>query len=276
MRHKIEVRSVPVALVAGLVYVLLAAGCASSGTPSPVASMSGTGMTGYLSVEAVPNGLEVLPPPPAPGSAAQAYDESVSRDALALRNTPRWDLATGDADLTLPRAADAFSCALDASVPEADAPHLYLLMRKVGFDASLSTRAAKDQYHRVRPFVENKKPTCTPGDEEALKGNGSYPSGHTTLGWAWALILAEIAPDRANAILPRGLAFGESRVVCNVHWESDVAAGRILGAGLVARLHADPAFLRDLEAAKVELAAARAKGLKPRRDCAAERAALAK
>jgi acid phosphatase (class A) len=106
--------------------------------------------------------------------------------------------------------------------------------------------------------------------------SGSYPSGHTTIGWIWALILAEIAPERINAILSRGLAFGESRVVCNVHWESDVVAGRTLGAGVVARLHADAAFREDLEAAKVEFAAIRAKGLKPRRDCAAEAAALGK
>ena len=64
-------------------------------------------------------------------------------------------------------------------------------------------------------------------------------------------------------------------MVCNVHWESDVVAGRILGAGvLVARLHADASFREDLEAAKAEFAAVRAKGLKPRRDCAAEAAAL--
>ena len=173
MRHKIEVRSVPLVLVAGLVYALLAVGCASLRTPSPIASMSGTGTTGYLSAEAVPNGLEVLPPPPEPGSAAKAYDEALSLDAMALRNTPRWELATGDADLRGPQVVDTFSCALDASVSEADAPHLYLLMRKVGFDASLSTSAAKEHYRRVRPFVENGEPTCTPGDEEALKGNGS-------------------------------------------------------------------------------------------------------
>jgi acid phosphatase (class A) len=43
----------------------------------------------------------------------------------------------------------------------------------------------------------------------------------------------------------------------------------------VARLHADSAFKTDLEAAKTEVAAARARGLKPRRDCEAEASALA-
>jgi acid phosphatase (class A) len=185
-------------------------------------------------------------------------------------------LAIEDADLTPPNAADAFSCALDAPVTEEDAPHLYLLMRKTSYDATLSTHSAKSHYHRTRPFVANKEPACTPGEEESLTRSGSYPSGHTAIGWTWALILAEIAPERVNAILSRGLAFGESRVVCNVHWESDVIGGRILGAGVVARLHADALFRQDLEAAKAELAAMRARGLKPRRDCAAEAAAMGK
>jgi acid phosphatase (class A) len=54
-----------------------------------------------------------------------------------------------------------------------------------------------------------------------------------------------------------------------------VIEGRFLGAATVARLHADPTFLADLDAAKAELAAVRAKALPPQRDCAAEAAALA-
>jgi acid phosphatase (class A) len=47
------------------------------------------------------------------------------------------------------------------------------------------------------------------------------------------------------------------------------------GAGTVARLHDDPTFLGDLETAKDELAAARAKRLPPQRDRKAEADALA-
>ncbi len=43
--------------------------------------------------------------------------------------------------------------------------------------------------------------------------------------------------------------------------------GRFMGATTVARLHDQPEFLADLEAAKSELAAARAKSLPPRNDC---------
>ena len=116
--------------------------------------------------------------------------------------------------------------------------------------------------------------TCAPDQEQALQTSGSYPSGHSAIGWAWALVLSEASPDQSQAILARGRAFGESRLVCNVHWESDVIEGRFMGAATVARLHDQPEFLADLEAAKAELTAARAKSLPPQNDCKFEAEAL--
>jgi acid phosphatase (class A) len=92
---------------------------------------------------------------------------------------------------------------------------------------------------------------------------------------AWALVLAEISPQHTDAIMARGQAYGLSRMICNVHWYSDTVQGRYMGAYTVARLHAEPAFRADLEAAKAELEAARARGLKATRDCKAEAAAMA-
>ena len=232
-------------------------------------------LAGYLPPEALPDSLALLPPPPAADSAALALDEAVSRNSLALRDTPRWTLAASDADLAFPHAAHTFSCALQAPITQQHTPHLYMLMRRSLTDFGLSTYRAKNYYKRVRPFVVNGQPICTPELETDLMMDGSYPSGHTALGWGWALILSEIAPDRTDAIIARGRAFGESRVVCNVHWESDVIEGRFMGAATLARLQADPAFRADLKAGKAELAAVRAEGLQPTRDCDAEAAALA-
>jgi len=164
---------------------------------------------------------------------------------------------------------------LGIPITEQGTPHLYMLLRRTLAVAGLSTYRAKNKYQRKRPFMKNKEPICTPDEKQLLMKDGSYPSGHTAIGWAWALILTEIAPDRADAILARGRAFGESRNICNVHWHSDVVEGRFMGAAAVARLHADPAFCAELAAAKAEYKAAIAKGLKPSRDCDAEAAALA-
>ena len=49
-----------------------------------------------------------------------------------------------------------------------------------------------------------------------------------------------------------------------------------MGAGVVARLHAEPAFRADLEAAKSELAAIRAQNVILASDCVGEAAALAR
>jgi acid phosphatase (class A) len=262
-----------------LVCLALAAGCATApltpaqrGTVPPIWPGS---IAGYLTKEEIPDSLALLPPPPAPGSAALAADEEANRAGRVLRGTPRFAQAAEDANLAFPRAAGAFSCALGAPITERDTPHLYRLLRRVLSDAGYSTGAAKNRYMRRRPFLVNGEPTCTPGDEKDLATQGSYPSGHSAAGWAWALVLTEIEPAREDAILSRGRAFGQSRVVCNVHWQSDVNEGRILGAATVARLHADPAFLADVAAAKKELAAVRTKGAVPDRDCKAEAAALA-
>ncbi len=250
-------------------------GACACAQQAPAADMSSGAAQGYLAKDALPDSLELLPPPPAEGSAALALDEDISRTDLALQGGARWKLAAMDADLSFPWAAGDFACALNAPVTQADTPRLYRLLRRTLRDAGGSTGAAKEHYQRLRPFQVNKQPTCTPGAEGDLVKNGSYPSGHTAAGWTWALILAEIAPERSEAILARGRAFGQSRLVCNVHWESDVIEGRFLAAATVARLHADPTFLADLEAAKAELSAVRAKNLPPQRDCKAEADALA-
>lgn len=232
-------------------------------------------LAGYLNSEELPDSLALLPAPPADGSAGFALDEVVSRESWPLQGTPRWDLATQDAELMFPEAADTFTCALGIAITEQDTPHLYMLLRRTLADAGLSTYTAKNKYQRKRAFMVNGKPICTPEDEQKLRKDGSYPSGHTAVGWAWALILAEIAPEKTDAVLARGRAFGESRIVCNVHWHSDVVQGRIMGAATVARLHADETFCKDLEMAKQEYANALENGLLPTRDCQAEADALA-
>ncbi len=267
------------ALVVALIYVGLPAGCASSGTlsqPSAMPEIVPGFVAGYLPQNALPNSLALLPPPPVAGSAALAYDEEINGKTLTLRGTPRWMLANEDANLMFPAAAGTFSCALNTRITEQDTPRLYMLLRRTLTDAGLSTYAAKDHYKRTRPFGVNKEAICAADERKTYVEDGSYPSGHSAVGWAWALILTEISPGDTDAILARGRAFGDSRLVCNVHWQSDVTEGRFMGASAVARLHADQTFRADLKAAKSEFDAVRAKGLSPLRDCLAEAAALGK
>ncbi|MEJ5023974.1 hypothetical protein WH300_04390 [Brucella anthropi] len=88
--------------------------------------------------------------------------------------------------------------------------------------------------------------------------------------WARSLTLAEVNPKRADDLFKRGLSFGQSRVICNAHWQSDVDAGRIMGAATVAKLHSNPEFLADVQAARKELESAN----RPSVDCTVEEQAL--
>lgn len=229
---------------------------------------------GYLKRSDLPNSLMLLGPPPAAGSAALARDEEARKAMISLRNTERWKLAHTDADLAFPQAADNFSCAMGVRIDSEHTPRLYAMTQKMLSDFGLSTYGVKTKYNRVRPFVVHSEATCRADQEAILRGDGSYPSGHTAAGWGWALVFAQINPERADALLRRGLEFGQSRVICNAHWQSDVDAGRIMGAATVARLQTDPTFLADLKAATAEVETAKAKRALPASECAAEAAAL--
>lgn len=230
---------------------------------------------GYLDPTGLPDSLALLPPPPASGSPGFAGDEAAREAAAKLRDTPRWSRAVSDADLQFPHAAETFSCAANLPISKERTPQLYGLLGKAFVDVGLSTYRAKTHYERVRPFAMYNGSTCTPDDEAMLRKDGSYPSGHSAVGWGWALILTEVFPYHTDAILQRGWAFGESRVICNVHWQSDVDAGRVMAGATIARLHAVPAFEADLEGAKAEVAIVRAEGAMPVPEvCVAEAASL--
>jgi len=252
-----------------LVVVLASvAGCVQQ--PREVPEIMPGYLQGYLPEAERLDSRIFVPPAPEAGSPLAALDAAWSERMLTLRGTPRWELATRDAELHFPEAASTFACALGIAVSEAQTPDLYRLLRRTLTDLGLSTYPSKNAYQRTRPFAVNGAPTCTPDMEERLSHDGSYPSGHTAIGWGWALILSDLAPDRAEALLARGRSFGESRNVCNVHWYSDVVAGRLVGAAAVAVLQDNETFRADMKAARRNIDDARAAGLAPVGDCDAE------
>jgi acid phosphatase (class A) len=279
--HRIK----PFLLIPVLLFSFALAGCGgvstrsglSSGAPEPVAEVPEIKpglLQGYLSDKEQLDSREFVLPAPRKTSALQSLDTAWSEKMVKLRGSPRWEVAIRDADLAFPAAADTFACSLGFSVTEEDTPALYMLLRRTLTDIGLATYPAKTSYQRQRPFMINGLPTCTPDEEAVLRKDGSYPSGHTAVGWGWALILSELAPDRGEQILARGRAFGESRTVCNVHWYSDVVAGRLVGAAAVARLQSNPAFRQALEAARSDLERMRPAGQTPPANCATDAKAL--
>ncbi len=216
----------------------------------------------YSTLSEAVDGTALLLPPPPPVKAGDPVNE---RDRLAyeegkkLRQTARGELARLDADSSLIHIS--FQDAFGVKISKETTPKLFAFLKHLRKETgSLAVRGAKEKYHRIRPFVYYGEPTCFREDEERLAKEGSYPSGHSSNAWATALILAEINPANKEAILERGLDMGRSRIICGYHWASDVENARITGAASVAILHANPWFIRDLNAVKAEFAALKKAG----------------
>jgi acid phosphatase (class A) len=232
---------------------------AKTSATAHVASQSPTRAVGYLH-GSEPNFLLLLPPYPALDTKRDKIDVVMFRQMQVPDTSARWKLAEADDQMTYARFSEVVGVDLDA----ARLPTVMHLLRRMERDVLDTTFDAKPYFNRPRPFQRFAvKHVCgadaPPKPEPHPKGGfsaSSYPSGHSAFGWGTALTLAEIAPDRAQVILSRGREYGESRVVCAVHYPSDVTAGEIVATAVVERLHAVPEFTHDLTCAKQEYRAA--------------------
>lgn len=207
---------------------------------------------GYLEND-MPDMLMLLPPPPEKGSYNCDLDLELSKVYLDVDNHRKLQ-AKRDAILQFPDAIHSFNEIVDGKIDRERTPSLYRILERTCVDGGRSTGPTKRTYLRPRPFMVNHLPTLTPWDEELLRTDGSYPSGHTAIGWIWALILSDLFPSKEKEIIERGFQFGISRAICNVHWYSDIVAGRICGARVKTSLYANPEFLYDFTSARRELA----------------------
>jgi acid phosphatase (class A) len=194
--------------------------------------------------------LALLPPPPALHSAEDAADRA-STFAIYTARTPE-DVARGRAEHKV--SLWAFTPAVGPFFQPGRFPKLEALLREAEAEVKPVVDGAKDTWKRPRPFVADPARFSEPGDPEKSPG---YPSGHSTRGTFLALILADVFPEQAEAILAKGRLIGWTRVEIGVHTPLDIYAGRVLGRALAEKMMADPAFAADLAAAKAEVAARR-------------------
>jgi acid phosphatase (class A) len=231
--------------------------------------------SGYLPGALSPDTVEILPPAPVDGSAADRADRAIFKLTRKLEGTPRWTLAKNDVDSSIPATMTDFSCAVGVTLNAQNAPAISTLLRKVGPNVAAAVNPPKEFYKRLRPYLVAKGDICVPRSD-ALARNFDYPSGHAAWGWTVGLVLAELAPDRSAPILSRARAFGESRVVCGVHNASAIEGGRTAASSLNAVLNSDATFRADMDAARTELAALRGSAADRPQACPAEAALTAR
>ena len=78
------------------------------------------------------------------------------------------------------------------------------------------------------------------------------PSGHSLRGWGISLLLAQIAPSRADEIFSRGWDYCNSRVIVGAHWQSDVDASRTAASIGFCALQGSEAFIAQMKKAQQE------------------------
>lgn len=145
-----------------------------------------------------------------------------------------------------------FKAAAGTDISPETRPILAHILSRIIADSMAYAGFAKAAGNRPRPYIED--PRIVPCETDFLRHSDqqSYPSGHATNGYAAALIMADIMPERAQPLLERGIRFGMSRVICGVHHPIDVEQGRLLAIAIFAAARQQPEYAADLACAKEE------------------------
>jgi acid phosphatase (class A) len=194
----------------------------------------------------------VLPGPPQVDSPWDRADQGLV-EAYQSVDEARWQMAGLDQAQLFTRFEEAFGRPID----NATSPMLVALLDRAIEDVDATASDAKDYFHRPRPFQRLQlqrvcnKATAPQPEDHPTQGNG-YPSGHSTHGWTVAMILARVAPDRTAALFARAELYQESRLICGMHFPSDVEAGHEVAIAVVSHLDASSKFQSDLAKARKE------------------------
>ena len=209
----------------------------------------------YFGEDELPNAINWLPAPPETNSTQFAYDLTQYMWGKGERqNEERRQQAIDNGGFEMVDMVKQFSIPFGMEISEEKTPCIFKVLNRGMITVRLCAKKPKTAFARKRPYVRYNEPTLIPGDEEALRESGSYPSGHSMSGWITALLLCEINPDVQDEILALGYQWGQSRVIAGYHWQSDVDAARLLASAGYARLHTNAEFMADMVAAQAEYA----------------------
>jgi acid phosphatase (class A) len=191
----------------------------------------------------------ILPPPVIDGSPEQRAELAELQAIANSRSEARLEQARFD-DANI--SAEIFRAVIPGFDP-AKLPATVKLLEIAKRESGLVSHMAKEHFDRKRPYeFDPALNVCTKRSGK----NATYPSGHTTAGYAMAVTLAHLLPGYADAVLRRAQIYGQSRMVCGVHYRSDVVAGQVVGTAVALALLQNPQFQAEMAAAKAELVAA--------------------
>ncbi|UXI66869.1 acid phosphatase [Tahibacter amnicola] len=189
----------------------------------------------------------LLAPPPTVESQAGKDDLAAVLAEQERRTEALAAQAKADAEVSIFRFANVIGEGFTAD----RLPRTARLFERLANSVSAVVTPAKDHWARPRPFLASTQVQPTSRPEGA-----TYPSGHGTIARMYAIVLADLIPEKRAAIFSRGDEYAWGRIVNGVHYPSDVSAGAIAGTLIAAELRRDAGFREDFDAAKAELAEA--------------------
>jgi acid phosphatase (class A) len=195
-------------------------------------------------------GLQLLAAPAASGSEQAVRERAALKQIELARSKEQVARAQADeVNVTMFLFADVVGAGFNAGA----LPRTALLSEHVGRDVAANTEPLKKTYARMRPYNADKSlaPACRTKTKD-----DSYPSSHSTAGYLEALTLVELLPEKRDAILARADDYALNRLVCGVHYPSDIEAGKLLAYAVHALMREQPDYQRDVAAARAELRAA--------------------
>ncbi len=195
------------------------------------------------------DGARFLPPPPAAGSPAEAAEIAELKAIAAARTGEEFAQAARD---DKDESGTFFASAIGPAFDLAKLPATAKMLGDILATEDVVTKKAKEHFARPRPWIVIADwQTCA--THKPGPAVNSYPSGHATVAYAEGVVLASLMPDKAEAILKRSAAFAENRLVCGVHFRSDIVAGQVLGTVIATDLLREAAFRAEYDAAAAEL-----------------------
>jgi len=187
----------------------------------------------------------------APPTAADSVETRAELDELLAMQSTRTaeQVATARADRKTEIERFYPALGIDVDRPP-ELPRLHRLAEQVEDDVRIYVRAAKDRFRRLRPYeIEPRIAPCI----NDVQGDLSYPSGHAAFGYSMAYLLSRLVPERIQALEDRANEFARQRMMCGVHFRSDLEAGRLAALRLLSDMNEVPRFRDDAALAREEL-----------------------
>ena len=180
--------------------------------------------------------IEHLPAPPR----ATSYRDRLDLSDAVARQASMTPAQVAQAQKSYAFNVFYFSDIMGPKFTPKNYPKTAAFFTKLAATANVVIVGLKNHYARERPFQAH------PDQIKLLVRNEpgySYPSGHTTRGRLFALVLGELCPEKQQALEKSGEQVGVDRILAGEHYRTDLEAGHRLARMMFLQLQKDPDFL---------------------------------